>query len=175
VLATTGFLVGSVLGAMALGVGLEGVASLLPARSQHSSLIVFGVVSAPLLVADVRSRGAFSPIGWSRQTCASWVHARRYLLVSLAWGVDLGLGVTTFRVSSTYWIALLGCLLFVPPAAIPAILAIYAVILTASIAVTALRLSRESCLSSSLTNVSRKARLVVAGLSLALIALMALA
>jgi len=62
----------------------------------------------------------------SRQTDPRWF--RRYSLpaVGLAWGIDLGLGFSTVRVTSLFWLALLFAL-FVPAVAAPVVLSTYGV------------------------------------------------
>lgn len=46
-----------------------------------------------------------------RQTCPVWWRTRGPVFAAVAWGVDLGLGFTTIRVTSLYWFVLIVILL----------------------------------------------------------------
>jgi hypothetical protein len=134
------FTLGCLFGAVLIGVLLEGVATALPRLNVDASALLFASLSSVALAVDTAATGLVSPISWRRQTCAAWVQGQRYGLASFAWGVDLGVGFTTFRTSSIYWIGVLGCLLFVSAPSIPLVMVGYAVGLTAAIATIVFRL-----------------------------------
>jgi hypothetical protein len=166
---TAGALVGSII----LGVALEGVALALPRAGQHATRLIFVSGAAMILLADVASRGRFSPLSWRRQTCAAWIHSRRYVVAPLAWGFDLGLGFSTFRISGIYWIGIAGCVLYSSTARIPMVMTGYAIGFSSAIALSVLVLrSRSTYTTSSLIDWSRRVRY---GLAIATVLLIAAA
>src|SRR6516225_7070849 len=71
-----------------------------------------GVLSTAAL-ADAGVRGA-TPPSIPRQTCSLWFRRFGPLRAWFFWGLDLGLGVTTYRATSLYWAAMLTAILVAP-------------------------------------------------------------
>lgn len=94
-------LVGMVTG----GIGST-VATVLPS---HAATVVLGALAVTLGVADLRLFRLRTP-GIRRQT-ASYLLRALGPLGWLVWGLDLGLGFSTVRMTSLYWYALAGVLL----------------------------------------------------------------
>ena len=74
-----------------------------------------------LLLADLRMR---TPT-LRRQTCSTWYRERGAGTAWALWGFDLGLGFSTIRLSSLYWLMVLFVAAFVPPVFAPLVLAFY--------------------------------------------------
>lgn len=72
-------------------------------------LALAGVGLLVLAVIDVVGlrRGSYCPLGGRRQTPKTLLRRFPLGLVSTVWGFDLGLGVTTFRVTALMWAGLL--------------------------------------------------------------------
>jgi hypothetical protein len=85
-----------------------------------------------------------------RQTCPTWWRTRGPWFAATAWGVDLGLGVTTIRVTSLYWFVLAALLLggSVPTGAL--VLGAYGIGLTLGLALGLLVLSRRNAIHANL-------------------------
>lgn len=97
--ACAAFAVASVAGS-ALGVGA------LPVHWRQS---IAGAFLLALAAVDLYAakRRTYCPISWRRQTPRGLMHRFSAPVVALAWGLDTGLAVTTFRVSAATWGALL--------------------------------------------------------------------
>lgn len=110
---------GCALGAIVAGLIFVPVASIQHTMSNQSALALFAAVGLLLMVVDLAWPGPLSVIGWSRQTCQAWTRSKHHNLANAAWGFDLGLGFTTFRVSSIYWLAVVAAVLLASAKAIP--------------------------------------------------------
>jgi hypothetical protein len=114
------------LGALA-GAGTTGVVvGLLGAAFQSLAgdtvrAVVVGAVGCLLLLVDLALR---TPT-WRRQTCSTWYRERGPRFAWPVWGFDLGLGFSTIRLSSLYWLMVLFVAAFVSPWLAPAVLACY--------------------------------------------------
>jgi hypothetical protein len=64
------------------------------------------LAGAAVALIDLYGRLSWAP-GWARQTDPTWRHTLGARLAPLMWGVDLGLGFTTFRVTSGFWLIVL--------------------------------------------------------------------
>jgi hypothetical protein len=98
---------GTILSSAAVGsaVGILGYASL----TDHRSLVirpVVGLVGIALAVSDLVGR---TPTV-RRQTCRVWFNLERPYIAWCLWGLDLGLGFTTVRITSVYWFVLFGAM-----------------------------------------------------------------
>ena len=60
-----------------------------------------------------------------RQTCSTWYREEGRQSVWALWGFDLGLGFSTIRLSSLYWLMVLFVAAFVSPVLAPLVLACY--------------------------------------------------
>jgi len=78
-----------------------------------ATLLIVAVICAGLALADAGVRGA-TPPSIPRQTCSLWFRRFGPLRAWFFWGLDLGLGVTTYRATSLYWAAMLTAILVAP-------------------------------------------------------------
>jgi hypothetical protein len=155
--------IGATLGALIVGIVLEGVSVALPRIPEHLSSVLLATGATLMLATDTLSRGRFSPWTWRRQTCAAWAQSRRHVLASLAWGLDLGLGFTTFRISSIYWIGISASVLFLSAASIPLVLVSYGLGLSCALALMLIALHAKSTYTTmSLMRWSRQLRYLLA-------------
>lgn len=125
---------GLLTGALTLGLGVTVLAALFARVPLRPTEIAW----AGLLIVtiDLIARGELSPLSLRRQTCATWGHGRNWNVVPFAWGVDLGLGVTTFRVSAIFWCAVLYTAAAVPTGYVPLVAGAYGVGLALILSVT---------------------------------------
>ena len=86
--------------------------------------LAVGVVGCLLVIADLGTFGLRTPT-LMRQTCSTWYREEGKQSVWALWGFDLGLGFSTIRLSSLYWLMVLFVAAFVPPALAPVVLACY--------------------------------------------------
>jgi hypothetical protein len=82
---------------------------------------VVGVAGCLLLLIDL---GLRTPT-LRRQTCSTWYRERGAAFAWPLWGFDLGLGFSTIRLSSLYWLMVLFVAAFVAPVFAPLVLAFY--------------------------------------------------
>jgi hypothetical protein len=107
--AITGSLIGL------LGGAAQGLAG------ERTLAVAVGAAGCLLLLADLRMR---TPT-LRRQTCSTWYRERGAGTAWALWGFDLGLGFSTIRLSSLYWLMVLFVAAFVPPVFAPLVLAFY--------------------------------------------------
>ena len=88
---------------------------------ERALAVAVGAVGCLLLLADLRMR---TPT-LRRQTCSTWYRERGAGTAWALWGFDLGLGFSTIRLSSLYWLMVLFVAAFVPPVFAPLVLAFY--------------------------------------------------
>jgi hypothetical protein len=106
---------GAVLSSATLGVtlGLLGTI-LIPGGWASVAVAIVAAAGIVLGFADLGVGGAKTPT-LRRQTCPIWWHIFGPARTMLLWGIDLGLGFTTIRVASLYWIvALVAAILGLP-------------------------------------------------------------
>jgi hypothetical protein len=116
------FALGALVGAATTGV----VLGLLAAGFQNLAgesvrAVVVGVAGCVLLLVDLRFR---TPT-LRRQTCSTWYRERGPGFAWPLWGFDLGLGFSTIRLSSLYWLMALFVAAFVSPVLAPLVLVFY--------------------------------------------------
>src|SRR5262245_57164396 len=116
------FGLGAILGALVTGslIGLLG-AGLQSVAGERTLALVVGGAGGLLLLVDLAVR---TP-SLQRQTCSTWyrdIGARKSWAL---WGFDLGLGFSTIRLSSLYWLTALFVAAFVSPFLAPLVLAFY--------------------------------------------------
>jgi hypothetical protein len=119
------FGLGAVVGALATGalVGLlgAGVQSLV---GERELAIAVGAAGFVLLLADLGLLGLRTPT-LSRQTSSTWYRELGPRTAWTLWGIDLGLGFSTIRLSSLYWLMVLFVAAFVSPPLAPLAFAFY--------------------------------------------------
>jgi hypothetical protein len=74
-----------------------------------------------------------------------WWRTRGPYVAAFLWGFDLGVGFTTIRVASVYWIVVLAVLLIGSPVAGAAMLALYGLGLGLNLTLGLLLLDRPAC------------------------------
>jgi hypothetical protein len=129
------YTLGSSLAAMLVGaiVGLLGSAVM---KSQWRSPALLGVA----IIGIVFALSDFEIVGmhtltFRRQTCPVWWRDFGPLLATALWGFDLGLGFSTIRVASLYWIVLLVIFILASPVRGAAILAGYGLALSLNLGI----------------------------------------
>jgi cytochrome c biogenesis protein CcdA len=130
----TVFGLGAVAGALITGslVGLLGGAAQ-ALVGEHVLAVAVGAAGCVLLLADLGFLGLRTPT-LRRQTSSAWYRERGARTAWGLWGLDLGLGFSTIRLSSLYWLMVLFVVAFVPPVLAPLVLAFYGLGLGAAFA-----------------------------------------
>jgi hypothetical protein len=120
------FGLGAVVGAAITGavIGVVAAAAQGLAGDQVRAVTV-GVAGCVLLLADLGFFGLRTPT-LRRQTCSTWYRELGPGTAWPLWGFDLGLGFSTIRLSSLYWLTVLFVAAFVSPVFAPLVLAFYA-------------------------------------------------
>lgn len=109
--------VGCLAGAATVGVAVAVIAAPMSVIPRDIATASFAAGATMLIAIDLLSRASpYSLASWRRQTCQIWASMPHRTAANLAWGFDLGLGFTTYRVSSLYWLACIGAALLVTPA-----------------------------------------------------------
>jgi hypothetical protein len=111
------FALGAVVGAAATGT----LIGLLVSAGAQVPAIAVGAAGCLLLAADL----SVGTLTLRRQTCSTWYRDRGAGKAWALWGFDLGLGFSTIRLSSLYWLAVLFVAAFVSPVLAPLVLAFY--------------------------------------------------
>ena len=117
------FTLGAMAGAALTGAVIGVVAGAVRLAWDVPALAV-GVVGCLLVIADLGAFGLRTPT-LLRQTCSTWYRDEGKQSVWALWGFDLGLGFSTIRLSSLYWLMVLVVAAFVPPVLAPVVLACY--------------------------------------------------
>jgi hypothetical protein len=133
------FSTGAVAGGMAMGalLGVLGAAAQDVADRRTLGVLVGGIGCA-LLLADLGVLRLRTPT-LRRQTCSTWYRDRGSRTAWILWGFDLGLGFSTIRLGSLYWLAALFVVAFAPPASAPFVVAFYGLGLALALAAAAAR------------------------------------
>ena len=158
------FTLGAVAGGLVTGSLVGVLGALLQALAGEEVLaVVVGVAGCGLLLADLGVLGLRTPT-LRRQTSSTWYRKRGPRAVWPLWGFDLGLGFSTIRLSSLYWLLVLFVAAFVSPVLAPLVFALYGLGLgIAFAAAVAVQLRRSSHGASSpglgLLRVARRVRL----------------
>src|SRR5690348_16496901 len=117
------FALGAIGGAALTGAAIGALGGLVRLAGGVPAIAV-GAAGCLLLVADLGVFGLRTPT-LLRQTCSTWYRERGSQSVWALWGFDLGLGFSTIRLSSLYWLMVLFVAAFVSPWLAPAVLACY--------------------------------------------------
>lgn len=99
--------IGALASSAALGalLGLLGV-WLLPGQWAFIALTIVGGIGILLALCDLGVGGTATPT-LRRQTCPVWWRTLGQARAMFLWGIDLGLGFSTIRIASLYWIVVL--------------------------------------------------------------------
>lgn len=137
------FSTGAVAGGATMGALLGALGSAAQDVADRQTLgVLVGAIGCVLLLADLGVLRLRTPM-LRRQTCSTWYHERGPRTAWILWGFDLGLGFSTIRLSSLYWLAALFVVAFVPPAAAPFVVACYGLGLALALAAAAARHTRS--------------------------------
>jgi hypothetical protein len=138
------FSLGAIVGAAITGalLGLLGAAAQALVDERVLAVAV-GVAGCVLLLADLGFLGLRSPT-LRRQTCSTWYRERGARTTWALWGFDLGLGFSTIRLSSLYWLMALFVAAFVSPVLAPLVLAFYGLGLGVAFAAAVVAQTRSS-------------------------------
>ena len=138
------FGLGAVVGASITGVlvGLLG-AGVQSLAGERALAIAVGAAGLLLLLADLGVLGLRTPT-LRRQTGSTWYRELGPRTVWPFWGLDLGLGFSTIRLSSLYWFMVLFVAAFVSPFLAPLVLAFYGLGLCVALAAVVVEKSRKA-------------------------------
>jgi hypothetical protein len=95
-----------------------------PLAGERVLAVAVGAAGCVLLLADLGFLGLRTPT-LRRQTGSTWYRKRGPRAAWLLWGIDLGLGFSTIRLSSLYWLMVLFVAAFVSPVLAPLAFAFY--------------------------------------------------
>jgi len=138
------FGLGAVVGASIMGVlvGLFG-AGVQSLADERALAIAVGAAGFVLLLADLGVLGLRTPT-LRRQTGSTWYRELGPRMAWPFWGLDLGLGFSTIRLSSLYWFMVLFVAAFVSPVLAPLVLTFYGLGLCVALAAVVVQKSRKA-------------------------------
>lgn len=140
--AITAYAIGALISSAALGAMLGFLGSILVPRPWMSAAtLAIGGLAIALALIDMGVGGARTPT-LRRQTQPMWWWTFGPARAMFLWGVDLGLGFTTIRVASLYWIVVLVVGTLTTPPTGAAILGAYGLALVINLGAGALLLRR---------------------------------
>jgi len=126
-IALGGFSIGCLLGAVSVGLLMTFPSWFLQAHlPQAAATALLALIGLFLASCDLGIGGARTP-SLKRQTCSYWPRLFGEKPAWVLWGFDLGLGVSTIRVTSLYWMILAMVLLVIPASMAPVILGTYGI------------------------------------------------
>lgn len=138
------YALGSMLSAMLVGATVGFLGSLLlKSQWQSAALLGAAIIGMVFALSDFEL-GGMHTLTLRRQTCPVWWRDFGPLLATLLWGFDLGLGFSTIRVASLYWIVLLVIFILASPVTGAAILAGYGLALPLNLGIGIAGLGRFS-------------------------------
>jgi hypothetical protein len=101
------YTLGVVISATSVGAVLAGVGHLVHAAvSPRDAAVAIVVAGVTLTILDLKTH-PFAAFTIMRQTCPLWFRSLGPSSAFVFWGLDLGLGFSTIRVSSLYWVVVL--------------------------------------------------------------------
>lgn len=118
------FVAGACLGAVTTGAFVAVLAATVPRGS--ITLVAAAGAAATLVAVDVVISQQYSVLSIPRQTCSTWYIRMPRRRTFFVWGYDLGLGFSTFRVSSLYWVVLIALVARSRDGTAPLVLLFYA-------------------------------------------------
>jgi hypothetical protein len=129
------YTLGSALGAILVGatVGLLG-SVVMKSQWQSPALLSVAIIGMVFALSDFEV-GGLHTLTFRRQTCPVWWRDFGPLLATVLWGFDLGLGFSTIRVASLYWIVLLVIFILASPMRGAAILVGYGLALSLNLGI----------------------------------------
>jgi len=136
------FAVGAVSGSAITGTLLGLLGGLTGIRGGITAIAILAGAGVLFLAADVGIAGLKTPT-LRRQTNSTWWRSRGSSSATVLWGIDLGLGFTTIRVGSLYWLAALAVFLKGSPSSGATIMIFYGVGVAAHVFVGVFLLDRN--------------------------------
>ena len=98
-----------------------------------AAAIAVSCIAVALLTYDLLP-GKAHALSIPRQTCSAWHRRFGNRKAFFFWGIDLGLGFTTYRVTSLYWLLCSVAVLLLPLWSVPLVMAFYGFGLTVGLA-----------------------------------------
>ncbi|GEM_PF-1748039 len=136
--------VGATTSSALFGSFLGAIGSLIVPSIWFAQLVVIVAIFGLLItLSDFQIAGLRTPTT-TRQTCSTWWALLGQRQAMVLWGLDLGLGFTTIRVASLYWVVLLVIIILSSPLLGAIILCSYGLGLTLNLVVGLLLLDRLS-------------------------------
>lgn len=107
--------IGAITSSIILGSILGTIGTIILPRDWFVSLIIIiAVLGLLLTLSDFQIMG-LNTLTTTRQTCPIWWSYLGHRPAMILWGLDIGLGFTTIRVASLYWVILLILLVLSSP------------------------------------------------------------
>lgn len=126
---------GTLLSSMVLGSILGSLGELfVPHQWQWLSVIIVAIIGIGMAFCDL-GVGSIGTLTLRRQTCPVWWRTLGQFWAVFLWGLDLGLGFTTIRVASLYWIVFLMAFVLASPLTSASILGAYGLALALNLGV----------------------------------------
>ena len=123
---------GTALGAATTG-GVLGLLGVVVPIDPRAAAIALSCIAVALLTYDLLP-GKAHALSIPRQTCSTWHRRFGNRKAFFFWGVDLGLGFTTYRVTPLYWLLCSVAVLLLPVWSVPLVMVFYGVGLTVGLA-----------------------------------------
>lgn len=135
---------GSTISSIALGATLGSLGSILvPSNWSPWAILIIALIGLFMSLGDFQV-GGMRTLTFGRQTCRWWWNTLGPSWAVLLWGIDLGLGFTTIRVASLYWVVALMVVIMSSPLLGTAILGAYGLAIALNLVIGLLFLGRGS-------------------------------
>lgn len=133
---------GSTISSIALGATLGSLGSILvPSNWSPRAILIIALIGLFMSLCDFQV-GGMRTLTFGRQTCRWWWNTLGPFWAVLLWGIDLGLGFTTIRVASLYWVVALMVVVMSSPLLGAAILGAYGLAIALNLVIGLLFLGR---------------------------------
>lgn len=135
---------GSTISSLALGATLGSLGSILvPSNGSARAILIIALIGSFMSLCDFQV-GGMRALTFGRQTCRWWWNTLGPSWAVLLWGIDLGLGFTTIRVASLYWVVALMVVIMSSPLLGAAIFGAYGLAIALNLVIGLLFLGRGS-------------------------------
>lgn len=147
--------VGALVSAALVGTGLSVLGAAVRGEvDQGTRAALLAAAAAILGLSDLGIGGLRTP-SLRRQTSPVWLRRYSEPKTYLFWGLDLGLGFSTIRVTSLFWLAAVAIVLWVPLPVAPAVAALYGAALATVFAIALIRRRDDDARAASLLSRER--------------------
>lgn len=134
---------GATLSSIVLGATLGSLGFILaPGRWSPRTILIIALIGLFMSLCDFQV-GGMKTLTFGRQTCRWWWNTLGPSWAVLLWGIDLGLGFTTIRVASLYWVVALMVVVMSSPLLGAVILGAYGLAIALNLVIGLLFLERE--------------------------------